>query len=329
MLKLGAHYEREEVHNIFSPHTEFKPQRGQWGIHGAISVPNRKGDYVFFVTFGQKQADHEFDEYITEQGVLSWQSQPSQTLDERRILEWIAHDPNINNIHLFLRTKSKTPYQYLGRLGYLTHDTTREKPVYFQWELLDWDLLDKQLEIDLDLSPIEVEAESVKKLFSLSKTSPPDSSEEAQSKAPSFTKRLKPNYAERDKTNRKLGLAGEKLVLKHLIDELNTSNNSALSKAIIHTSEIEGDGAGFDIQSFDHNGNVKFIEVKTTRSSNPKTPFFISSNELKFAELHASQYELIRVYNYDEKTETGKFYSLSYEDLSKLVLQPQSYKVVV
>lgn len=329
MLKLGAHYEREDVHNIFSPHTEFKPQRGQWGVHGAISIPNRQGDYVFFVTFGQKQADHEFDEYITEQGVLSWQSQPSQTLDEKRIQEWITHDPNVNNIHLFLRTKPRTPYQYFGRLGYLTHDTTREKPVYFQWELLDWDLLDKQSEVDLDLSPVEVEPEPIDKLFTLSKTLPPESYSEPQGKAPSFTKRLKPNYAERDKTNRKLGLAGEKLVLQHLADELNALNKTELSEAIVHTSEIEGDGAGFDIQSFDSNGNVKFIEVKTTRSSNPKTPFYISSNELKFAELHANQYELIRVYDYDEKNETGKFYSLTYEALSNLLLQPQSYKVVI
>src|SRR2546425_8160501 len=29
------------------------------------------------------------------------------------------------------------PYTYLGRLSYLTHDSERERPVYFQWQLID------------------------------------------------------------------------------------------------------------------------------------------------------------------------------------------------
>ncbi len=78
-LKLKNLYSREDVHGIFSPETTFTPQAGTWGLQGIIKIPNREDDFVFFVTYGQSQGDHEFDEGITQDGVLSWQSQPSQT----------------------------------------------------------------------------------------------------------------------------------------------------------------------------------------------------------------------------------------------------------
>ena len=55
----------------------FTPQAGTWGLHGIVKIPDREGDFVFFVTFGQEQGDHAFDESITTEGEFSWQSQPS------------------------------------------------------------------------------------------------------------------------------------------------------------------------------------------------------------------------------------------------------------
>lgn len=106
-----------------------------------VRLADRPSDFVFFVSFGRTIAEHEFDEGITEDGVLSWQSQPSQRLDSPMIGEFIAHDERRSNIHLFLRTSTSTsqPYTYLGRLKYLRHDEEREQPVYFQWQILDWD----------------------------------------------------------------------------------------------------------------------------------------------------------------------------------------------
>ena len=96
-------------------------------------------DYIFLVTYGQNQANHEFDESIDENGILTWQSQPSQKLDTPQILEFINHDYINNNIYLFLRTNKKSDYTYMGLLAYVTHDNQREKPVYFKWQILDWD----------------------------------------------------------------------------------------------------------------------------------------------------------------------------------------------
>lgn len=75
-LHLWHDYTREEVHGIFSPNTKFTPQAGTWGLQGIVRVSARPGDWVFFVTFGKEQGEHVFDESITTDGVLSWQSQP-------------------------------------------------------------------------------------------------------------------------------------------------------------------------------------------------------------------------------------------------------------
>ena len=137
-LALYKEYSRQDVHDIFSPDTRFTPSSGTWGLHGIIENPNSPGDFVFFVTFGQHQAGHTFDEWITEEGVFSWQSQPRQNLQERKIQQFIHHDANKNSIYFFLRTQRKAEYTYMGRLKYLKHDPYRNNPVHIYWKLVDW-----------------------------------------------------------------------------------------------------------------------------------------------------------------------------------------------
>ena len=137
-LTLNEFYTREEVHTIFSPSTTFTPQAGSWGLQGIVKIPNRINDFVFFVTYGASQGDHDFEEGITSEGVLSWQSQPRQSFKSEVIQSLINHDETINSIHLFLRKEKKEPYEYLGRLKYINHDNERENPVWFQWQLIDF-----------------------------------------------------------------------------------------------------------------------------------------------------------------------------------------------
>lgn len=153
-LKLYSEYSRQDVHDIFSPETRFTPSSGTWGLQGIVEIPNKPGDFVFFVTFGQHQSGHTFDEWITEEGVISWQSQPSQSFQDRRIQQFIHHNEQINAIYLFLRTKRTSNYTYLGKLKYLAHDLVREKPVYMYWQLLDWPIPAEVLrQINLNLQP--------------------------------------------------------------------------------------------------------------------------------------------------------------------------------
>lgn len=138
VLTLYETYSRQDVHDIFDPSTHFTPAAGTWGLWGIVPVRGKEGDFVLFVTFGREQAGHQFDEWITEDGVINWQSQPRQSLADRQIQQFIYHDPSLNNIYLFLRTEKKVEFTYLGRLAYHNHDPKREHPVWIQWKIIDW-----------------------------------------------------------------------------------------------------------------------------------------------------------------------------------------------
>src|SRR5690242_2749800 len=106
-LRKWNDYDRRDVHDIFEPETVFTPNSGTWGIHGIIELRDREDDFVFFVTFGQEQGGYSFDESVSESGVLTWQSQPKETLQSSRIKTLIRHDDVLNTIHLFLRTSER------------------------------------------------------------------------------------------------------------------------------------------------------------------------------------------------------------------------------
>lgn len=138
-------YSREDVHNIFSPNTNFRPGCGAWGLHGIIRLPNN--NYIFFVTYGSKQADHVFQEGISSDGKLIWQSQPQQTFASKDIQNFIKHDSEKNDIYLFKRdSKSEKEYSYMGKLKYVSHDPDKQAPVWFTWQIIDWDNKDKIVE---------------------------------------------------------------------------------------------------------------------------------------------------------------------------------------
>ena len=102
---------------------------------------------------------------------------------------------------------------------------------------------------------------------------------------------------ERDRNNKILGDAGEEMVLEYEKRYLRSIERHDLSKNVQWISKIEGDGAGYDILSFDGSGRKKFIEVKTTIGSNT-TPFFISRNEYEFSKKESERFCLFRVFDF-------------------------------
>lgn len=103
--------------------------------------------------------------------------------------------------------------------------------------------------------------------------------------------------AERDDANRALGRAGEELVLTYERALLRASGRSDLAEQIAWTSETDGDGAGYDIASFEPTGKAKLIEVKCTNGWE-RTPFYISANELSVADERRDCWCLMRVWNF-------------------------------
>lgn len=330
VLKLWESFTREEIHGIFSPDTPFTPQAGTWGLHGMIKIPDREGDWVFLVTLGNQQGDHVFDESITKDGVLSWQSQPRLDFSSDAIKSLINHDDQINNIHLFLRSNKKSSYGYFGRLGYLTHDADRQNPVYFQWQILDWEPPRDFIEsVGIKLSQEESVTSSQVPKHNKNQLIPGERPTKKSRKngvnTNEFRGKKSPDYGLIDSRNKKLGLEGELLVLNKEIIHLREINRYDLADKVIHVSVVEGDGAGYDIKSYDDDGNVKFIEVKTTKGS-ANTSFFISPNELEFSKAHATHYQLYRLYNFEVETSSGKFYVIKGNLFEQLDITPTQYK---
>lgn len=102
--------------------------------------------------------------------------------------------------------------------------------------------------------------------------------------------------AARDERNRKLGYLGEELVYHSEKSRLRLSGHDSLAQKVRWISKEDGDGAGFDILSFDSAGRERHLEVKSTMGG-AKTPFFISRNELEYSREAPQHFELIRLHS--------------------------------
>lgn len=343
LLELYADYDREGVKNIFDPDAAFTPGAGKWGLQGLVELAGEPGSYVFFVSFGRTQGEHEFDEGINQTGFLRWQSQPKQDLTDRRIQEWIQHNSDVNAIHLFLRTALRrdgvpAPYTYLGELEYAGHDPEREKPVHFSWRLKCWpipDLVQERIQLKVegeDALKWEVHSPSVaagavaEGLAQQPAPEPRGEKKQTPEKKRTFTPRLDINFEGKSARARKIGDLGERLVVGFEKDRLEACNREDLAKKVVHVAKERGDGAGYDVLSYFEDGREMFIEVKTT-TSGPRTDFLISANEIAFASEYADQYRLYRLYNLDEKGKAADFFVLDGDIQSQFDAVPTEYRV--
>lgn len=341
-LSLLSRYSRKDVAGVFDPHYEFNPNAGKWSPSGIVS-PEGSADTVFFVTLGQSQGEHTFVEGISEEGILVWQSQPNQKLAHPAIRRLIEHDEQAYNIFLFLRASGKDDYSYCGRLAYDDHISDQEQPVHFTWRLLDWGNVKSQIfdaigmrPLALDTQSEEREADSDEDTSSkagvdarggsgLQRTNPPDSSSRSGTSKRLFAPRSSAGRAAQDASNKKLGLAGEKAVMEREKNLLVEAGSKDLALRVRHVSAEDGDGAGYDVLSFDSEGRERHIEVKTTKGG-LSTKFYISPNELDYSREHAGTFVLVRIYDFDPKSAAGCFYELHGDMYKGLHLEPSAYR---
>jgi hypothetical protein len=128
--------------------------------------------------------------------------------------------------------------------------------------------------------------------------------------------------SERDFRNRALGKAGEALIIDFERRRLAEVERRDLAGKVRWVSQEDGDGAGYDILSFDRAGRERLIEVKTTRGA-WKTPFFLTGNERSFAEERPEAFRLYRVYEYGE---SPRFFKLRPPLESAVMLEPTTYR---
>ena len=103
--------------------------------------------------------------------------------------------------------------------------------------------------------------------------------------------------AERDFRNRELGKAGEEAVLRFERLRLEQEERPDLARKVRWIAQEDGDGAGYDIHSYDRRGSDRLIEVKTT-TGGQRTPFFLTRNECALAEERVDAFKLVRLYSF-------------------------------
>lgn len=108
------------------------------------------------------------------------------------------------------------------------------------------------------------------------------------------------NWLAKEQINRTIGYAGEELIFNYERWRLESLGKSSLSKKIEWTSQERGDGAGFDIRSYNVDGTDRFIEVKTTKLDKT-APIFFTKNELDFSRENSANYSLCRVFQLTRK----------------------------
>lgn len=97
-----------------------------------------------------------------------------------------------------------------------------------------------------------------------------------------------------------------------------------LAQGVRWVAAEEGDGAGYDILSFDLSGAERLIEVKTTNGP-ARTPFFLSRNERALSEERPGDWLLYRVHLFATEP---RIFTLAPPLESSVDLKPETWRAV-
>lgn len=124
-----------------------------------------------------------------------------------------------------------------------------------------------------------------------------------------------------------IGQAGELAVVELEISRLMAEGREDLAAQVVQVSdpEVGGDGAGYDISSFDSDGFPLFIEVKTTVKEGARTPFYLSAGERRFYQSHRDAYRVYRLYGFSVVEGSGRYFVLTAEDLDRIENEPTDF----
>ncbi len=116
------------------------------------------------------------------------------------------------------------------------------------------------------------------------------------------------------------------MVVRYERERLTKAGKPKLAKKVHHASLEEGDGAGYDIQSFNEDGTAIYIEVKTTVGGIGQ-PFDISLNEVEFSHKNSEGYRLYRIFNFGSEESSPGLHIVEGSIKDQFSLKPMSYRV--
>ncbi|MEZ9016081.1 DUF3427 domain-containing protein [Vibrio lentus] len=327
-LALYQKYTRKQLNDLFDPDMIFSSGAGRWGGTGIVPNTPRENDFTFIVTLEDKKT---YEDYLTKDGIIHWESQERHHQESDWIKSFCTHDENQNTIYLFMRVAKGDDYTFFGPLAFKHCDENTQHPVHFQWHLLNWPLPENVCqEFNEHIKGEEVKTAPPLNLsgVSLNETTPPKSDNKKTTFGKNNSQSVTVDWAKREQRNRRLGLAGEQLVIRHEIEQLKSVHKRPdLANQIEHIAETDP-AAGYDIKSFDKNGVEKYIEVKTTKGSKGSA-FYISRNEVEVSKSLDQKFWIYRVYNFDFKSDRASFYRINGAVENNFDLVPENYKARV
>ena len=129
--------------------------------------------------------------------------------------------------------------------------------------------------------------------------------------------------AARDARNRDLGKAGEEFVVGFERRRLERAGRGDLAKDVRWVSDLDGDGYGYDVKSFETDGQQRLLEIKTT-CGNERTPFWMSKRECDVAADKGDIYRVRRVFHFRNEV---KMFDIAPPLESRLLLTPATFMV--
>ncbi|WP_439614275.1 DUF3883 domain-containing protein [Reyranella sp.] len=164
------------------------------------------------------------------------------------------------------------------------------------------DAIGRYLELDSDPVPLKASRSfgfaDTPSLFESTPPAPLSISPTAKTAFERVARKFDP--ALRDQLNRALGLAGEELIYEREKQLLIDADRKDLARKVRWVSREDGDGAGYDIRSYDMAGAERWIEVKTTRGGST-TPFYLTRNENEVAKERPEAFRLYRLHDFSQK----------------------------
>lgn len=333
-MEVGEEYSRDEA----LPLANVPPPSNSREITG---ITRFKNCVVLFVTLDKDSKAEAYrynNEFLIDGKFFQWESQNTNTPSTPHMQMIFAKEPVV----LFARPKANhkgktSRFTYVGRLTYLQYSYDASEPNKPVWVMYNVD--DHQLSPSPSLKALydwvpgaNVAVEETAFDTSASKlieTAPPKRRNSNNTKGGNSTdsqrgQKGEVDWAARDEANRNLGLAGEELVITHEKEALERQGKHKLAAKIKHVA-LEDPKAGYDVLSFDADGNEKYIEVKTTKGS-ASNAFYISRNEVEVSEAKGDNYWIYRVHSYIKKTDTWKVYKLQGPVSDSFELTPESFK---
>lgn len=152
---------------------------------------------------------------------------------------------------------------------------------------------------------------------------PPPVLEERSERPPRLEKLVRKfDPVERDFRNRRLGRAGEAFVVSAERERLAQIGRDDLVDKVRWVADVDGDGAGYDVLSFDCDGQERLIEVKTTNGG-ARTPFYLTRNEHEVSEARKDVWRLYRVHLFAQRP---SIYTLSPPLAQALHLRAEAWR---